>query len=751
MRAGFADGFAAATGFTINGATTMSAGRKVQGFHAYRVSHGVWGVVLLGAVVSGAWVSHAADDKPAAGLRGILPTEVPADLSATIGGLPPTWEDWGNALTADLTALYAGDALDVAGQRKAIAALDARLSTVSKSLADPRYKAITNQLVSLHGGLKRRLDVAKAALETLELGPEVKAARIEAARKEVARTSSSLKNYLSSIKGGDGWMKYLGLGQVDGDASRSAVTLASVQTKLKGKANLADAKVRDFMGRPEIVAYEQAVDAYLAANNAAAPSSDSAELRNALGELLKSLDSYELLADSTSAGGVRKAFEAVRTSAPDGGERIAQALRTNYFNYNLRVVATEAFLNRLASERRTENGGVVDFILGANVSGNQTTNTQVTIDLVPSATVAQFDIVANGAISSSTVGSTDQANIYTQGNHYFTASKRVLFNGDQFWTQPARISVNANNTTVGADTKFSGLPLFGRFADGIAMSRAEEMRGESEAIAASRVQDNVLPKFNGAVDSEFGANGKFNPDLGKRLATLHELQLFPDARAFSTTDSELKVSTRLMSAAELGGSDPNPALVLGRGATVLIHTSLMNNGADRLDIKGQTLTDDELAAKLEANLTKLLGREVKFKDDKPKDSEEAAKTLVFDKTDPIRFRATDGALLVTLRAGLKQEGKDEIPTQIITIPLQFSVDQKNVVIEPGNVSVSPVEKPDSAATQVARAGVIKKKIEVAFPRREIDRVKPVDHNGTKVLVAVTRIKATDGWLSITFE
>ena len=729
----------------------MSAGRTVRGVHTYRLSQGVWGVVLLGAVVSGAWVSHAADDTPAVGLRGVLPAAVPADISATIGGLPDTWGEWGNGLTADLTALYETEGLDVAGQRKAIASLEKRLETVGKSLADSKYKAITNQLVSLQGGLKRRLDLAKAALDTLELGPGVKAARVDAARKEVARTGNALKAYLASVKGGDGWVKYLGVGAVDADESKSVVTLAAVQTKLKGKAEQTDAKVRDFMGRPEIAAYEQSVDSYIAAVNAPAPSTNSPELRAALRDLMAGLDSYEVSADSASAGAVRKAFEAVRTNAPDGGDRIAQALRTNYFNYNLRIVATEGFLNRLISERRTESGGVVDYILGANVSGNQTTSTQVSIDLVPSASVAQFDLVANGAISSSTVGSTDQANIYTQGNHYFTAAKRILFNGDKFWTQPARINVSANNTTVGADTQYSRVPLLGGIANGIAMRKAEEMRGESEAIAASRVQDNVLPKFNTEVDKEFGPNGKFNPDVAKRAAALEELKLYPDARSFSTTDKELKVSTRLMSAAELGGSDPSAALVLDRGATVLIHNSLMNNGADRLDVKGQALTDDQLKAKLEANLSKLLGREVKFKDDKAGDTEEATKTLVFDQTDPIRFRAIDGALLVTLRAGLKQEGKEEIPTQIITIPLQFSVNQKNVVIEPGSVSISPVDKPDSATTQVARAGVIKKKIEAAFPRREIDRVKSVERGGSKVLVAVTRIKAVDGWLSITFE
>jgi hypothetical protein len=146
-----------------------------------------------------------------------------------------------------------------------------------------------------------------------------------------------------------------------------------------------------------------------------------------------------------------------------------------------------------------------------------------------------------------------------------------------------------------------------------------------------------------------------------------------------------------------------------------------------------------------------MGREVKFKNDKPADAEESAKSLIFAQNDPIRFQVSDGALNITLRAGLKQEGKEEIPTQIITIPLRFSVDVKNVVIEPGSVSVSAVEKAESAAQQGVRAGVIKKKIEAAFPRREIDRVALIERDQTKAKVAVTRIKALDGWLSITFE
>jgi len=43
----------------------------------------VWGIVLVGTVVTGAWVSHAADET-ATGLRGVLPGEVPSGLTAAI-------------------------------------------------------------------------------------------------------------------------------------------------------------------------------------------------------------------------------------------------------------------------------------------------------------------------------------------------------------------------------------------------------------------------------------------------------------------------------------------------------------------------------------------------------------------------------------------------------------------------------------------------------------------------------------------
>jgi hypothetical protein len=179
----------------------------------------------------------------------------------------------------------------------------------------------------------------------------------------------------------------------------------------------------------------------------------------------------------------------------------------------------------------------------------------------------------------------------------------------------------------------------------------------------------------------------------------------------------------------------------------------MNNAADRLELAGKTMTEEELNAKLEANFSKLLDKEVKIKkDDKPASEEDTGpKTLVFDKSDPLRVQIVDGSVIMTLRAGFKQEGKDDIPTQIVTVPMSFSVNTKSVVIEPGSVSVASAEPAEDKGKQFAAAGVIKKKIETAFPRKEVDRVSYVPVEKRKVLMAVTRIRALDGWLSITYE
>ena len=79
--------------------------------------------------------------------------------------------------------------------------------------------------------------------------------------------------------------------------------------------------------------------------------------------------------------------------------------------------------------------------------------------------------------------------------------------------------IDAFNVAAETDIDF---PILRGIASGIAMSRAEEMRPESEAIAASRVRERVLPAFNAQVDQQFR---ELNPKVAARWQALRDLNL----------------------------------------------------------------------------------------------------------------------------------------------------------------------------------------------------------------------------------
>ena len=115
------------------------------------------------------------------------------------------------------------------------------------------------------------------------------------------------------------------------------------------------------------------------------------------------------------------------------------------------------------------------------------------------------------------------------------------------------------------------------------------------------------------------------------------------------------------------------------------------------------------------------------------------------------MRIENGQLILILRTGLQPDGGEAIPTQEISIPLLFSIDGTDIVIEAGDVSVAPVE-PANQLVQIPRAGIVRSRIQKALPRRTIDRMIDLDREkGGPVKLEVSRILPNSGWLSIVIE
>lgn len=709
--------------------------------HFGMVSLAVLGFLSLAVVVTTTMAVEETKTKPVdVGLQGILPAEVPEDLSEdSLEDLKGEWVKWGEQVSDLLAKLYESD-LTVAQQKQT-------LSDLQKKINEAKGQADLSEYCSR---LQRRVDIADAILKTLEQDfGSIKTAQAKAKQANLVAVTKSLKQYLDSLQNGEGWIDYLQLNELQKELNNSYSEMElhelmkSIKQKYEGRGALKDATQRKFFNRKQFADLGNAVSAYLA--DSKANKIDVSKIRDQLTVLVDNLEAYEESQSTKSAYEARKAYDQLRKELQGGLGALTSALRNDYFNYNLRVVVAEDFVNRLIKDSTCETGPVVDCILGAYVTGNQATTTEVGVDFQPSDSTLRFDLTVNGVTNSETSGTTNQAVIYTSGHHQFWGGKEINFDGDSFLTQPAWVQVNAHNTTVGASTRLDGIPILAGIGRKMAYRRTNQLKGEAEAIAAQRVRDRVRPRFDEEVDERISrANEKVGGELNQRL---RDNDLFPSARSFASTDSHLYIRTRLMDSGELAANSP-PFTISSKESIVLqLHESVINNSLSRMGLEGQKISDQELVTKFEKSIADITGRKLKLKRP-PVDPDKGPNILVFDKQDPIQVKIGDNALSIILRCGFEQKGETAVPTQIITVPLHFKVEGDKIHITRGVVKSAPVVRPERVAAQIARAGVVRSKMEKAFPNRvENSQVKAKLENRT-VYLDIAGIIAQDGWLTV---
>jgi len=325
----------------------------------------------------------------------------------------------------------------------------------------------------------------------------------------------------------------------------------------------------------------------------------------------------------------------------------------------------------------------------------------------------------------------------------------VVYDGENLSTEPARmVYVDTNNQTTGASTNYDGT-LFGGLARGVAFREAGRRRSQSESIAADRLTSRVLPEFDTRLnDGVKKANGRMQGDMKKRL---QDSGVYPTSIRLRSNESYVRYSSQVAVGNELSGDVPNPSPVEHGGVAANIHESLINNSLDRMKFAGRTMTDEDIRKEVERFASTLLGREIKLNEPKAAGSPpDKTSTLVFAATDPVRVQASGGSLNLIIRAGLKQQdGKEDIPAQIVTVPVSFKVQGEKVIIERGVVQVASVAPPEDAVKQRVRAVIMRTKIENALGTRERDRTLKIAREGAPdIVVKLANINALNGWVTI---
>jgi hypothetical protein len=419
---------------------------------------------------------------------------------------------------------------------------------------------------------------------------------------------------------------------------------------------------------------------------------------------------------------------------------------------NLRLTVSESFLNRLVARDETKPGEIRDFILGAQVSGRQTTATQVRLDLLPSAANARGALVLNGTTQSATTGVTPQAMVDVASQQQFVAIKEIFFDGMQFSTRHAVVHVRAKNQTLGAFTPLTGT-LFGGIANRIAYREAERRKPEAEAVARDRVAERVFPEFDNTIDQQLAsANDQLESKVRRLLRTAN---LMPTLQQVSTTETTLSYSMQVATETPTTTS----AVFEGkrnvdRGLNLMVHESLLNALVARSGLKGMKTTDREIKA-LVAPFEYKIGKDELEAAQPPvglPGMDNVVTDIEFDESDPLTIRLEQGRATVTMRAKFKPAGQDVLPALAVTIPYTNELIGDKFVVTPGKVQVAALDKDDESSIPPLAMSLLSNAIEASLSKLATDRTLPASvWPISGPLPRIVEVQTQDGWGAVTVE
>lgn len=373
------------------------------------------------------------------------------------------------------------------------------------------------------------------------------------------------------------------------------------------------------------------------------------------------------------------------------------------------VVISEEFANQFASQTVRECGPVRDFIVGAQVVGEQSTQATAQLDFLPSPNTARMSLNLTGTTTNQTINYTPQAVVRSQGDYQFQVLKQIDFDGTVFktWTPSAFLTINQRN--LDAFTPASA--ILGPLANNIAMREAERRRPIAEQIAAQRVTQQVVPEFNTQADQQLA---ELNQQLETLVrAKLREFKILPKRTQAATTNNSMLLGFDIR---DNPSTLPKLAVQEGRGLAVMIHQSYLQALLALSSLSGLEIPDsafDDVPGLLRGEVTPEL--------------EPKMATLVFDELQPVAVRIREGLLEIELRVAFRPKLGPLIPTQQIMIEVTPVIEDGILRIEQNLGTITAL---DPAAGDQFLAGVASEAIRQQMSQHLTPHSLPVSHQIT---------------------
>jgi hypothetical protein len=422
-------------------------------------------------------------------------------------------------------------------------------------------------------------------------------------------------------------------------------------------------------------------------------------------------------------------------SAAEPDRQLAHELDEHYRNANIRLALTAEFLNRLAPEQPVANGVVNDNILGAAVHGTSTTNTQLTVKLIPDPLRVHLWIEAQGKVDSQTQSTSGPATFDNNGRSTFLVHKAVLIDRQGLWIANAAAEANSDTQLTGVRTSYDGWPLLGSLARNIAVSQHDSMLGAAERETDEKVATEASQSVNAEVKEHLSeAERAVRKNVYDPLA---KLGVPPEPVTLETTAQRLTMRLRISGQNQLGGHTARPQALSDSLASFQVHESALNNVLDQLQLAGRTFT----LADLFRHVVEQLGRSpVNGLDDLPTDVK-----ITFAAKDPVWVRCQDGAVRLTLSVAELRQGDEQWKDFSVTANYVPEIEDLHVRL----VRKAPIELSGEAykgKPELALRGIFTK----MFSRQLSFELIPAAIADNRYLsdLCVSQCVIEDGWIAL---
>ena len=442
--------------------------------------------------------------------------------------------------------------------------------------------------------------------------------------------------------------------------------------------------------------------------------------------------------DAASLAALAKLIEE-SNQAPE----VTDVMQSIFYRPNVVVSVGSPLVQRSVSQIVQRDREINDCILGTRVIGTGSLNGTVTAKTLRSVGNASIELTLRGQFHSQSKGYNGPVTLNTVGDGEVMSS-RTLF------IDEAGISLAPSVTSASLRTRITSINHPLKIVRKIASKKAAQQKPKADAIARSRLQQQVGGEFDEQVTQQvFGASSSDrNARIQEARTMLARLNLPEPRRLIGSNEKAIFLEANQASSDQFSAINPAPPLAAGSfDMAVQVHESTVDNVASRV-LAGRTMTAQQLD-----RLMADIGRPPAKDGD---ESESEPFEIDFARLRPIIFEARDQTVRIGLRGTRFKQGERELarPIEITATYLPVkTADGATYLQRQGDVGVDFPGGRRLTIAQVALRQSIQKAFDERFPQTLLDQAVslpttlPIASMRGQQLRSTT-VDARDGWLSV---